>query len=321
MVKDASAATSASPSVAVAVLTWRGYSVTRACLASMAQSANWPFPVAVIDNASGTGEGVRLAAEFGHPVTAVTLTENTGVVGGYNAGLAWARHVGASYALLVNNDTLWSDTLLVDRLLAAAAPDVAVVGPLVKRPDSSVQSAGGHIQWRTARATALGEGDLPRRDGAYDVAWVDGSCMLVSMEAVVHVGDFASEYFMFWEDVDWCVRAHRAGFRCLVEPRTSITHLGSATVGSNAALRQSLRNKLLFMRRNAGRADNVSGLLAFIALAVPNQIIRQGIHPTGWATVIDAAIGALRWNLADSRRRRAWLIAPASRPSSRAHAP
>ena len=308
------AAPTASGTAAVAVLTWRGYELTRACLQSLTTCAGWPLPVLVVDNASGTGEGERLADEFGSPVSAVVLDRNVGVAGGYNAAMSWARAHDASQVLLLNNDTIVSDPHLVERLLAAAGKGIAAVGPLVKRADGSLQSAGGMVDWPTGRALSLGPMDIPSGDAPYPVAWVDGSCMLVSLEAAARVGGFADEYFMFWEEVDWCVRARRAGYRCLVEPRTSITHIGSVTVGSDAALRRSLRNKILFMRRNAGRADNASALLTFVALVIPNQMLRQGLRPKRWLVVLRAAIDALCWNGADALRRRAWLIPPREAP-------
>jgi len=294
--------------VAVAVLTWRGYSATNDCLESLRRSTSWPLPVAVIDNGSGTGEGLRLAEEFGGPVTAVTLPANLGVPGGYNRGLQWAREVGASHVLLLNNDTICSDPRMIERLVAATAPDVAVVGPLVERPDGRLQTAGGVLRWRTARARPLRRNQIPRMGGPYEVDWVDGSCMLISLRAARHVGGLAAEYFMYWEEVDWCVRARRAGYRCLVEPRASITHIGSMSVTPQRQLRQWMRNKLLFMRRNAGRRDNATALLTLILLTVPSQIARQGLRPRRWIRVVSAAAAALTWNLADAYRRRSWLI-------------
>jgi hypothetical protein len=69
-----------------------------------------------------------------------------------------------------------------------------------------------------------------------------------------------------------------------------------------------MRNRLLFMRRNAGWLDNVTSFLAFLLLTVPNQLKRQGPHPRRWLAVLRAAGEALGWNLVDGLRRRAWLV-------------
>lgn len=294
--------------VGAAVLTWRGYEVTRACLDSLTRSAMWPFPVSVIDNGSETGEGVRLATEFGPPVEHLELERNLGVPGGYNAAIEWAGRTGLTHVLLLNNDTICTDPRMLARLCAAASPGVAVVGPLVERPDGSLQSGGGVIRWRTGRAPALRRGQLPRLDGPYEVEWVDGSCMLVSVEAARVIGGLADDFFMYWEEVDWGTRARRARYRCVVEPRTSITHIGSASIRPGDQLRRWMRNRLLFMRRNAGRLDNVTSLLAFITMTVPNHLVRQGARPSRWLAVLRAAGDAIRWNVGDAIRRRAWLV-------------
>ncbi len=294
----------------MAVLTWRAYEVTKACLDSLMLADGWPFPLAIIDNGSGTGEGRRLADEFGPPVVVVELAEDGGVPAGYNAGMNWARDVGATHVLLLNNDTLCSDPHLLDRLLAAAAPDVAAVGPLVRSPGGVLQSAGGVVHWWRGRAAQLTEARIPWSDSPYDVDWIDGSCMLVAVDAVARVGGLEQEFFLYWEEVDWCVRACRAGLRCVVEPRTSITHIGSASITSQTQLRQFLRNKLLFMRRNAGWPANATTLAIFVLLTVPRHVIRQGLSPRGWLQALSAGIDALAWNVADAYRRRAWLVPP-----------
>ncbi len=79
----------------------------------------WTGRTLVIDNGSQTGEGERLAAEFG--VASVTLPENGGVAVGYNAAISWAQEQGASHVLLSNNDLTFTDPDLATQLLAHAA--------------------------------------------------------------------------------------------------------------------------------------------------------------------------------------------------------
>jgi GT2 family glycosyltransferase len=298
------------PRVVVAVLTWRAYEVTRACLESLVRAYGWPFPLAVVDNGSGTGEGRRLAYEFGPPVVAVELPDDGGVPSGYNAGIAWARDAGATHVLLLNNDTICSDPHLIERLIAAAQHDVAVVGPIVRGPSGALQSAGGILRWWRGRAEQFDEAHIPRADGPYDVDWIDGSCMLVTIAAADRIGALEPAFFLYWEEVDWCVRARKAGLRCVVEPRTAITHIGTASITSDTQLRQFLRNKLFFMRRNAGWPANASTFAIFVLLTIPRHVIRQGLSPRGWLNALSAGVDAITWNIADARQRGRWLVPP-----------
>ena len=289
---------------AVAVLTWRGYQITRACVASLTRSATWPFPVLVVDNDSGTGEGERIAREFGAPVEAITLRNNGGVPAGYNAAIDWATEREMAYVLLLNNDTVVTDPMLITTLLRAAGPGIAAVGPIIRTPGGIAQSAGGVMHWATGRATHLQEtgSDVD----AYDVDWLDGSCLFISTEAAKVIGGLATEYFLYWEEVDWCVRAAHAGYRCVVVPSASITHLGSATATGSLRLGYWMRNRLLFMRRNASAAHNVSSLLVFLVVTVPRHIARQGLSVSGWFAVLGCVASAVSWNIADGIRRRSW---------------
>jgi GT2 family glycosyltransferase len=261
-----------------------------------------------VDNDSRTGEGARLAAEFGPSVTALALDENGGVPAGYNAALRWAAAAGAEHMLLLNNDTVLSDPDLIDRLVAAMGPDIAAVGPVIRDKSGAVQSAGGRLRLAAGRASHL---TTPAHaDRPYEAAWLDGSCLLVAIAAARMVGGLETDYFLYWEEVDWCVRARRAGFRCLVEPRVSITHLGSVSVSGQQKLHYWMRNKLLFMRRNAPASANAWALLAFIVRTVPHQLVLQGVSPRRWRWVLAAAVRALAWNGADAVRRGSWLRSP-----------
>src|ERR1043166_3587904 len=117
------------PRIVAAILTYRGLEPTRNCLKTLARSTSWPLPVVVVDNSSGTDEGVALAKEIGAPVASIVTSSNGGVPGGYNAALAWAADHGASHVLLLNNDTLLEDRQMLAALVGNLRPDVAAVGP------------------------------------------------------------------------------------------------------------------------------------------------------------------------------------------------
>jgi len=294
--------------VAIAILTWRNEAVTRTCLESLTRLIGWPLPVLVVDNASATDEGLRLAADLGPPVETVTLAINGGVPGGYNAGLRWASGIGADYVLLLNNDTIVSDPEMLNKLTAAMWPGVAAVGPVVHRLDGSTQSAGGRVGWKSGRSLHIRTPPKGLSGSPYPVEWLDGSCLLVSVAAAAVVGGFADDYFLYWEDVDWGVRASRAGLQCLVQPTTSIVHLGSATVSSAPQLRYWMRNRLLFMRRNAGLRDNLTSLVSMILRTIPHHLVRQGVAPVRWVRVLGIASAAIAWNITDALHRGSWRV-------------
>jgi GT2 family glycosyltransferase len=297
--------------IVVAVLTWHGEAVTRRCLTSLSRLDGWPFPTVVIDNASGTGEGERLAVEFGGPVTALTLPTNEGVPGGYNAALRKGFADGATHVLLLNNDVVFPDPRLVSRLLAATGPKVAAVGPVVLDPDGSIFSAGGLMDWRRGRPHHRRR--TLRTDEPYDAEWLDGPCLLVSLEAVRAIGGLAPEYFMYSEELDWGVRARRGGYRLLVEPRTAVQHDRSTRRPTMRVRELSLRNAILFMRRSATGGENVTSLLWALLYRPVAMAFRCLARPSDLVQIPGVVVAAFRWNLQDARARGSWRV-PATGP-------
>jgi GT2 family glycosyltransferase len=293
--------------VVIGVLTWNGYEHARACIASLSRLHEWPVTVVVVDNGSVALEGERLATEFGPPVQSIRLEPNAKVAGGYNAAIRWAAENHATHVLLLNNDTIVRDPELLTRLMAVTAPDIAAAGPIVLNADGSPFSAGGRIQWASGWSRHAREPVVP--DGPYPAEWLDGPCMLISLEAVRRLGGFDPVFVSYWEDVDWCVRAGQAGYRCLVEPRASIVHLRGGSIPSPEAYAYSLRNAILFIRRNGTALNNATTLAYYILRRAPALIMGRK-RLTGRSRVpIRAVSEALMWNVRDAWRRRRWRLA------------
>lgn len=298
---------SRSRSVAIAVLTWRGEDETRKCLDGLTGLIGWPIPTLIVDNASGTGEGERLAAEFGPPVSALTRLVNDGVAGGYNAALKWAIRRGAGHLLLLNNDVVITDPEMLDRLLAATSLEVAAVGPIVRDPDGSIFSAGGWVDWRRGRGRFW---RAPLSAGPYEAEWLDGPCLLVSTDAVRAVGGLAVEYFMYWEELDWATCARKRGFRLLVQPATEITHIRGTSTASMRVRYLMLRNGILFMRRHGTVAQNVTSLAWAVFYKSPGIFVRCVRRPRDLIRVPGAVVSAFGWNIRDALGRGRWRLRP-----------
>jgi GT2 family glycosyltransferase len=299
--------------IVIGVLTWNGYDLARGCIASLSQLNGWPIPVVVVDNGSREPEGKRLAAEFGPPVEAVTLPENQLTAGGYNALIRRAAERGASHILLLNNDTRINDPEMLDRLVAAADSTVAAVGPRVLNEDGSHFSAGGTLGRWTGRADHLLRRQMPAEDRPYDVTWVDGPCMLISVKVACLIGGLDPAFVSTWEELDWCIRAREAGYRCVVEPRTTISHLRGRTIPSRQSQMYMYRNSILFARRHAGWPQTVTAAVSFVFLTLPEHVAHNLPSLRGVGRVLATAFVAFKWNIADAIRQRAWHR-PASGP-------
>lgn len=299
--------------IVIGVLTWNGYDLARACIESLTKLSDWPVSVVVVDNGSREQEGVRLANEFGPPVTSIRLAHNSAVAGGYNAAIRWAAEQGAAHVLLLNNDTVLNDPHLLSRLAAAAAaPDIAAVGPILLNRDGEPYSAGGTIAWATGLSAHIPHPVLT--EAPYAVEWLDGPCILLSLEAVRRIGGLEPAFVTYWEDVDWCVRASHAGYRCVVEPRTTIVHRGGGTISAPEAHAFYVRNGMLFMRRNGSALNNATTLAYFVFRRLPGLLFgRQRLRRRNPVS-IRGVLKAFGWNVRDAIRQGRWRVV-ASGPS------
>ena len=194
----------------------------------------------VVDNGSGDG---TVEAVAGRSDGAVALDL------GHNTGFAVANNVGISrgsgrYVLVLNPDTVATPgavRTLVD--FADAHPDAGVVAPQLLNSDGSPQltarafptvAAGlfgrrsvlsrwlPHNRW--TRAYLLERERAADDDQPYPVDWVSGAAMLVPRRVIDQVGGLDEEFFLFWEDADWCRRISDAGYRIWCVPAATIVH-------------------------------------------------------------------------------------------------
>mgnify|MGYP005836217191 CR=1 FL=1 len=262
------------PRVFIVVLNWNGRDLTLECLRSLS-SLDYPdYEVAVVDNASSDGSAQAVTEAFPE-VTVIENEANLGFSEGNNRGVAHALERGADYVLILNNDTRLAGPSFLSLLVAymEGNPDVAAIGPLVLYPDSDVVwSAGGRLRPALGMCSHLGKkkpaGAYASRE-PYRVDYVPGCCLLASKGAFATVGMFDPDYFLYFEDLDWCFRAARLGRRCVIYPVTAVYHYKSGTSGSAGSDRLSpvqaffyARNAFLFARKNLHGIRKASFLLA-----------------------------------------------------------
>lgn len=226
------------------------------------------FRIVLIDNGCGATPSLPKDAAF----ELIRLPENRGFAGGHNVGMRRAMDDGADYVLLFNSDAVAEPGLV--RGLAAAAdawPSAACVGPLIIRataPDR-VESAGQSFNVWTARHREARRGELVSAIGGqpWRVDAVSGCALLVRCRAVEIIGLLDEGLFAYFEDMDWCLRARRAGFDNVLAPAARVLHLGHGSTGGASALSTfySVRNHMVVAARQAGLVR--SPLVMFLVLA------------------------------------------------------
>ena len=236
--------------LAAVVVNYRTPDETLRALASLRQSARPLDDVLVVDNGSGDGSVDRLRA-FAPGATVLASVTNRGFSGGSNLGIREALARGADLVLLVNSDAvLPPDCAARLESVLTAWPGAGIAAPvLVSREDPDhVLEAGIRFSPATGRMRLVACGTPQRPRATAEVNAVSGCVMLITREVLERVGLLDEAYFFSFEDLDFCLRARRAGFVCLCVGDAVALHDGSGTIGRRAAAR------LYFGTRNHLRA-------------------------------------------------------------------
>lgn len=246
--------------VSVVILSYNTLALTLDCLARFADPAlEQGWQVILVDNGSTDGTAQAVAARF-PGVEVIRVPENQGYAAGNNRGLVQAR---GEAVILLNSDveaTPEALQALVDYL--NAHPDVAAVSAGLRTPDGQPQAfafgdepAPGYLL-RRGLGRLLGRAPLHdwAVDHPVDVDWVSGACLAVRRQALEQVGLLDEGFFLYFEDVDWCLRMRRAGWRVVYNPSIQVIHLGGASEPGRSTANHLYHESLVrFYHKHYGR--------------------------------------------------------------------
>ncbi len=247
-----------SPPVWIILVNWNGKGITLDCLDSLRGIRYRNRRILLVDNGSSDGSVDAVRERF-PDVDILPLGENRRFAGGTNAGIRHALAHGAELLLLLNNDTTVDPPFLdpmIERI--RSDPAIGIVAPKIlyhSAPDI-LWYAGGTISfWRgTMRHLGIREKDHGQRDVAGETDYATGCCFLARKELVDSIGLLDESYTMYTEDADWCMRARRAAYRVVYEPRAKIWHRLSVSAGGHLSpfkLLNKARGNLTFFLRYA----------------------------------------------------------------------
>jgi GT2 family glycosyltransferase len=269
------------PSVDVVIVNYRSYDELRRCLASLEPARPHLRHVTVVDHESDLDAAARIADRFPWAYI-VERSTNEGFATGVNLGV---RLTDSPFLLLLNPDCVAEEAAVRGLLqFARTRPDAAVIGPRILDSDGSVQGSArrfpgittaiaGRSSWLTRRfpGNPLSRSNLPALAGQtrpLEVDWVSGACMLIRRTAFEQVAGMDEQFFLYWEDADFCRRLAQEGWRTLYFPAASVVHAGGRS--SIHAYRESLRafhtSALLLFRKHAPRAARPLWPLVYVAL-------------------------------------------------------
>jgi GT2 family glycosyltransferase/glycosyltransferase involved in cell wall biosynthesis len=275
----------ARPSIAAVILNYNTPDDTLLALRSLQASRRSPDQVIVVDN--GPDESCAEAlAPLMSGIRFIRSPRNVGLSAGCNIGIRTALETGADMVLLVNSDAVLApDTLERLETVLGAEPKAGLAAPLIlsRAEPGVVASAGIAYRPETGRMRHEGFGsrteELCERP-ARPTDVVSGCVMLVRRSLFEAIGLFDERYFYSFEDIEFCLRARRAGLASVLVPSALAYHEGHQSIGASSASRlyYAARNHLLLAQsvlpmpdvRNLVRATGIVMLNLAHAARVPN---------------------------------------------------
>lgn len=225
------------PLVYIIVLTWNGKKDTIECLDSLSR-INYPnYKILVVDNAST--DGTMDVIKKNYPdVEYIYNSKNLRYAGGNNVGIDFALKKNADYILLLNNDTIVESNFLQHLISTATSnPDIGIIGPKIFYYDQPglIWYAGGKIEWWKGWIYHKGIRELDSEKYSYkmETDFVTGCCIMIKRELFEKIGKIDETYFIYGEDVDFCIRARRAGYKIFFDPDAKIWHKLSVSTGGH----------------------------------------------------------------------------------------
>ena len=260
------------------IVNWQQTETTVSCLASLQRAGADCSQVAVVDNESN-GQLERRVRAVAPGVVVLAQPDNLGFARAVNVGARYAMARGATGIFLLNNDAILlpgAIQQLTEKL--AGDPDLGVVTAkvfLTETPDR-LWAVGGVFNGRRVVEMGAGERDV----GAYDDARLDfvyGCAMLMRAEMFRQIGGFDERYFLYYEDIDLCLRARAAGWSVGMAPSAHVLHEGSKSTRGEPSIKiyHHARSRVLFFSRHLRQAKTLfaASEVAFIARHLATHLV------------------------------------------------
>lgn len=275
--------------VFIIILNWNGKDDTLKCLESVEklQNTSYKLQAIVVDNGSSDESAEEIEKRY-KDIKILKNTKNLGFSAGNNVGIKYALENGADRVIILNNDTV-----VPKNFLGLLENEADIAGPVIKFKHAGrwVYDYGGYLNWWIGRPK---HSELPHHTLypiPYTIHYLSGCCLAVKRVVFERIGLFDERFFLYFEDVDFCLRAKKAGFKIALDPNVVIFHKlgGSAGRWSKTSIFHNLRSNFIFITKHLGWRRPI-GYLYLMLLGIKiiiSNIHLGGVHSTFVKTSVD----------------------------------
>jgi len=236
------------PKVFVVVLNYNGGHFIKKCLASVFKNDYPNFEVVVVDNNSTDGSLEMAKSNFSKS-NFIKNEENLGFAVGNNVGIRFSLERMADYICLLNNDAEVEKDF-IERLVEALEKEThaGIAGPVVFNGENKqVWFSKGKISWLTMKAIHSVKFETKN---VYQSEFISGCAVMIKAEVFNEVGLLDEDFFLYWEDVDFCYRAKKAGFKSIVVTSAWTYHFEKSQENPENKTYWLVVSGLIFFKKN-----------------------------------------------------------------------
>ena len=260
------------PLVYIILLNWNNYELTEDCIKSLRKITYTNYKLVVVDNGSQHDVPRLKKLKKLYSILLIENEKNLGFAEGNNIGIRHALKSNANYVLLLNNDTVVEPRFL-DILVGEAEKNqsTGIASPLIyyyDEPEKVWYGGATFNFWHgDAKHQHLNELDKGQFNSVRSTTYGSGAALLIKRKVLEEVGMLDAYFFIYYEETDLCVRASRKGYMIKFVPQAKVWHKVSASTkkASPFMIRQNIRNRFIFMRKNAKWYHWPSFLLFYFA--------------------------------------------------------
>lgn len=255
------------------IVNWNGKQLLQRCLETLKITDYACSEVVVVDNGS-TDSSVEMIKNKFASIHTIANAKNLGYPRAVNQGILYALEHQADYVLVMNNDMEFVHRDWLSKLLELAEVNTTfgIIGPkLLSKDGKSTATA-----WLFRRPFTYVAITPDQSDRVLEADYVQGSALLIRREVIERIGFFDEAYYpTLIDDIDYCVRAKKAGFKVVQYTGASLIHLGSVSlskVGYFAYLRMLYTNLMRFRLLYYRGVDIVPSLMEMILMCLFRRV-------------------------------------------------
>lgn len=234
-------------SIVVSVVSFNTKKLLKNCLQSVTQQKFKGLKIVVVDNASKDGSAEMVKKDFPE-IELIESNKNLGFGAGHNLVFQKTK---ADYFLVLNSDTIL-EAESIEKMVnfMKENPTCGIASCKMKGFDNNLQPNGGDLPFGMAlliwlfnletfgiKRPSFHRNEPEYYNSAHEVGWVSGGFMFIKKEVISEIGFFNENYFMYFEDVEFCQRAFKKGFLVMINPQVETAHLSGGSL-DNPQLRQ-----------------------------------------------------------------------------------